>query len=362
MKAIDRFGKVPASIIALILSAGLGGGGCTTTAVNPPSEAGGGSSGGSGSSGGIASSGGSSGGSGSSSSGGSGSGGGSGGSSGGTDASITEAGSSGGDGGPLTAPTCSAAVPQSPDGGALLISDFSRRCTGMDGGMDPYNACFGAYPGYFGGTYFYPSGPPAVAGPGLAGADQTPNDAGNNCVVPLSQNSFLATVMPSNKSWVLSGTVAGFTGAGMYIQSSPNLCVDASAYAGVQFTISGTTGSADAGVTDAGVGEGGGSDAAVSAPLIQFKVIEAGDIMPTTTAGSVGTCTASMCTPASYSFALPSTPTTITVHWTDLVGRVPSSPSDPAHLTGIEWALPWACTGSTPYPVNISIQNVMFVK
>lgn len=248
-------------------------------------------------------------------------------------------------------------VPQSPDGGALLITDFTRRCTGMDGGIDPYNACFGAYPGYFGGTYSYPFGPPAVAGPGLPGADQTPNDAGNNCVVPLSQNSFLATVMPSSKSWVLSGTVAGFSGAGMYIQSAPNLCVDASAYRGVQFTISGTIGSADASVGEAGV-----SDAGVSAPFIQFKAIEAEDVMPTTTAGSVGTCTASMCTPASYSFALPSTPTTITVQWTDLMGRVPGAPSDPAHLTGIEWALPWACTGSTPYPVNITIQNVMFVK
>jgi hypothetical protein len=325
---------VPFSILSVTLGAGLAAYGCTTTAVNgtPDGGSGSSSSGSSSSSGGSSSS--SSGGSSGSSSGSSSSGGSSG-SSGSSSGTVADAG-------PIT---CSAKVPMT-DAGTFVISDFST-VAASDAGLA--NTAFGTYPGYFGGTYFYP-GFPLVPGPGLPGMDQLPNlDAGNYCSQPLSQNSFVAAVKPASKSWVWTGTVAGFSGGGFYIQSAPVLCVDASAYKGVSFTISGTMGSAG----DAGTNQ------------ILFKAFEAADrqVLPAGMAGPPGTCTmGAACNPPSYAFTLPATPTTMTVHWTDLTGGVPDPTlSDPSTLSGIEWDLPWPCTGATPYPVNINITNVQFV-
>jgi hypothetical protein len=228
---------------------------------------------------------------------------------------------------------CSAKVPAA-DGGAFVISDFT---TVNDGGT----TTFGAWPGYYGGTYAYPGGP---------SADQAVNpDAGITCSQPLSQDSFVATIEPMSKSWVLSGTVAGFSGFGFYLQSNPVLCVDASAYKGVSFTISGTLGSPGDAATDAGTSQ-----------QIVFKAIDEADLK-VEDAGPPGTCTGTNCSPPTYSFTLPTTPTTMTIHWTDLMGGVPMATFDPSTLSGIEWDLPWPCTGGTPYPVNITIQNVQFV-
>jgi hypothetical protein len=344
MKTIPRFRYVPLSLLALTTASGVAVDGCTTTQVNGV-DGGASSSSGSGSSSGNASSSGS-GSSGASTSSGSGSGGNSG--SSGSSSGGGDAGSSGGDGA-VVAPTCSAMAPAG-DGGASLITDFSKLCTGPDGGVQ-YNACFGTYPGFYGGTYFFPG----INGQPLANAMDV--DAGG-CFQPQSMNSFVATAMPASKSWALSGTVAGYSGVGIYLQSSPNMCVNASAYSGVRFTLSGTIGSAG----DAGATEAGASDAAANANSIQFKVFESTDLAVSTMAGSAGTCTGT-CTPPSLAIPLQTAPTVVTVHWTDLIGGAPDpSITDPAHLTGIEWDLPWPCTGGTPYSVNITVQNVEFIQ
>jgi hypothetical protein len=228
--------------------------------------------------------------------------------------------------------------------------------TPTDAGI-PYNTAFGQYPGYFGGTYFFPYGPPTIAGPGQPGTDVVLDpDSGNYCSVPWSQNSFVATVTPASKSWILSGTVAGFSGAGLYIQSAPNLCVDASAYTGVSFTISGTIGSSAEAGADADADAG-------TAQTISLKAFEAADTAVSTASGAVGTCAlGAACTPPTFPITLSTTPTPMTVRWVDFTGGNPDlSVGDPAHLSGIEWDLPWPCTGGVPYPVHITIQDVQFI-
>jgi hypothetical protein len=247
-----------------------------------------------------------------------------------------------------------------PDGGSFLIDNFSSAAV-VDSGVS-YNNNFGQYPGFFGGTYFFPSGAPTVAGPGLPGTDVAPNpDAGLFCSTPWSQNSFTATVTPSTSSWVLNGTIAGFSGAGLYIQSAPILCVDASAYTGVQFTVSGTIG-AQSTPTDDASSEAGDEAAAATPPQVSLKVFEGMDLnYAPATVGASGICLTN-CLAPSFNFTVPSTPTVMTVHWTDFAGGTPDpSVGDPAHLSGIEWDLPWPCTGGVPYPVNITISNVQFI-
>lgn len=330
MRTILRSFSVPVSLASLTLGVGFAAYGCTTTAVNDNDGGGGGSSSSSSSSGsgGTSSSGTSSGsGSGSSSNGGSsGSGSGSGGSS-----------SGGVDAGPVT---CYA--PPSPDGGAAVLTAGSTSLP-LDGG-GPYNAYFGNYMGYGGGTYFYPA-----MGPGT---DMPANqDAGVYCGTLASQNSFLATFMPSSNSWVMTGTIATYSGIGMW----QYFCFNGAAYSGIQFTVSG----------DVGIPAGDAGDAGTSTEM-QLQVTELANSAITNsdgTAGLKGSACASNCNPATASFPVTSTPTVIQIPWTALTGGTPNATIDnPGQIAKIQFQLPWLCTGGVPYMTNVTITNISFYQ
>jgi hypothetical protein len=314
MKIAFRRQRLPIAITVLLAA-----GACTTTAVNGPSDGGSGGSGGSATGGSGGSGGSATGGSGGSAAGGSGGSGGS------------AAGGSGGSGGgdaSSTLKTC--LVPPSPDGGFAPITDFSKACGG-DGGAN--QVCFGAYPGFYGGAF----NPPFATS-----TDSTVMDGGGGCNTFGTQSTFGVTLDTTAMTWNWTGTVGGYDGDGFYFGN----CVDASGYSGVEFTLSGTLG--------AGASVDGGSPGQMefSAATLENVSVDGG-----------GACaTGSTCNPATYLFNLPATSTVIQVPWAQLTGGTPDATFDPAHITGIQWQLPWPCTAAGPYTASVTFTNVQFYK
>jgi len=233
-------------------------------------------------------------------------------------------------------------APASPDGGAAVLTANATTLPADAGG--PYNAFFGSYMGYGGGTFFFPA-----MGPGT---DMPSNpDAGVYCGTMASQNSFVATFNPTNNSWVLSGTVATYSGIGLW----QYFCHNASAYSGIQFTVSGTLGiSAD----DAG-------DAGTSTEM-QVQVTQLSNSAVTNTNGSAGLkgsmCT-SNCNPAVAYFPVTSSPTVVQIPWSAFSGGTPNATiDDPGQIAQIQFQLPWLCMGGAPYTTNVTITNIAFYQ
>jgi hypothetical protein len=236
-----------------------------------------------------------------------------------------------GDGGP----SCTAQPTPAAAGGLSLLTDFSM--VNGDGGPGS-SAGFGSYstdPAVLGGgSYSYPGvgrGTDSIANPG----------AGTYCTTLGSQNSFVATATPG-AGLVLSGTVATFSGVGLFLYH----CIDASAFQGIEFTISGDV----------------GNEAVDAGPPNQmiFSVSMLPDLG--VQSGGQGTCTlGSSCGAPSYSFTIPAQPATIKVPFGMLTGGAPIFVLSASQIAGIQWALPWPCTSApSVYTTQITISNVAF--
>ncbi len=223
-----------------------------------------------------------------------------------------------------------------------VMADFSM-ASELDGG----NLTFGTPgAGVFGGTYFYPA-----AGQGTA----TYYDAGNDactgycgCDTNLATSAFAAGGK-NGGPWVFSGDTATYSGGGTWL--SP--CVNASAFTGIEITVSGSTNDPD---------PDGGSSNQLSLSVWQLSNWNVA------TAG--GTCLAEggTCTPVSTTFTIPgtNTPTPVTVKFSDLKGGVPvATLTDPSEIIQLQIQLPWTnsncLTGATFQP-NVSISKIAFVK
>lgn len=124
-----------------------------------------------------------------------------------------------------------------------------------------------------------------------------------------------------------------------YVGLPFNACVDGHTYTGVKFTASGTL---NAGCT------------------IQFSVVD----KEHNTVANGGTCTATSCYASSKIFTLPSTPTDVSVAFTDQTGggADPTAAAvDPTEILNVQWQFnvpvgdaAGGCTG------NVTIDNVTF--
>jgi hypothetical protein len=192
---------------------------------------------------------------------------------------------------------------------------------------------------YGGGTFEYPSASPC---------DQT---------VDLCPNF-------DGKNWHIKGTVHDYSGFGIYFNKG--VVWDVSMFTGISFDISGTFGMA-AGV-DAGT---------VPTASVTFGVTDLPhEVDSAHTADgrlTCGTCVPSAgneydgsCVAPTKAITLTSTPVTTALHWIDISGgrRPPNfsgeSPN-PAMVSHISWVLPWGGPGSTPYTVDLVIDNLKYL-
>jgi hypothetical protein len=203
-----------------------------------------------------------------------------------------------------------------------LITDFHKPCAVADGGASN-NACFGVYGSTASGGTFDPYPPPLLGGDSQA-------DSGSACVWYGTKTAVYGDARSG--AWVLSGTVGTWAGAGIWIAP----CVNASGYSGIQFTVSG-----DAGPTG----------------RMTFKVASIDDFWILTSGGK---CTAN-CAPGAAPFTVTTTPTVVTFRWEDLVGGSPVPAIDSSQVVQLQWEFDWPCTGATPFPVNVTIDDVKLV-
>jgi hypothetical protein len=225
-----------------------------------------------------------------------------------------------------------------------LMADFSASTADDAGGVT-----FGTPgSGVYGGTYFYPA-----LGQGTA----TYYDAGGKdactgycgCDTNLAASAFTAGGKTGGP-WVFSGEVATYSGGGTWL--SP--CVNASAFTGIEITVSGSTGDPD---------PDGGSTNTLQLSVWQLSNWNVGGMVG-------GTCLAdgATCTPASATFAIPGTdtPTPVTVHFSDLKGGVPEATlNDPSTIIQLQIQVPWTnsnCLTGATYKPNVSISKIAFVQ
>jgi hypothetical protein len=245
-----------------------------------------------------------------------------------------DAGSTAVDAGNGPAAVCTAHPPAADANGISVITAFSNVTADAGAGASTWFGGWSADTSVFGGgSYSYPG-----MGPGT---DSLANPAaGNYCTTLASQNSFVATATPGT-GLVISGQVSTFSGIGFYLYH----CLDASAFHGIQFTISGDVGNEL--VSNMG-----------SPNQLTFSV----GMLPDDKLGNgLGTCTLPGCTSPSYSFTVPAQPTTLRVAWEMLTGGAPIYVLDPKGISGISWSFPWPCAASvTPYTTHIILSDVAF--
>ena len=200
-----------------------------------------------------------------------------------------------------------------------LITDFTY--IPSDGGSIT-DASFGDYTTTLsGGTYVYPS-------------TLTSNITGGN--------------------WHVSGTVNNYSGIGVFF----NKCylLDASAYKGISFTISGTVGTTNAMTL-------GVPNAADTISSAWYAKYDAGTVAP-----NFGQCNPpssnqydGSCGDPQKVITVTTTPTKVTVLWSDLTGGKPQESANPCQISGnIYLFFPWS-TSTTAYNVDIIVDDISFV-
>lgn len=218
----------------------------------------------------------------------------------------------------------------------------------------------GAGTGGASGTGGAPAGP--VACPTADTAlllDFTEGDAFGDFTTVFSGGVFAygegLTADATGAEWHISGDLAGYGGLGFYF----NAChvVDASAFSGIQFTISGTTSMTDL-IFEVGTASNLISTAWRQANGEPAAEVNAGTCQPAESEWD-GTCA----TP-SYTVTVPASPTVIQVAWTDLVGGAPSASVDPTAITSIGWRFAdpeGVDTTPVPYAIDIVIDDIGFM-
>ena len=201
---------------------------------------------------------------------------------------------------------CSGAPPS-----RALITDFSDATVGTSG------ISFGTSPNIGGGSYTYAA--PGLSAPVLSLAAAPAGSTGQALEVVANPG---LTTDPSN-AW--SGFGVGF-----------DMCVDASAYTGVAFTITG----------------GLGDCALTFSPVFSEDNSVTDD--PT-----FGSCTAASCFTGQ---SAPLSPGTSIVHFADVIGGSPQTFVDPRALTGVQWQLNAPTDGVSVCAANFAVTNVTFVN
>jgi hypothetical protein len=236
---------------------------------------------------------------------------------------------------PLTIPPlCTGMAPS-----AALISDFSI-ATGSTGPV-----LFGTWgQSMYGGAYIYPQ---AITNPGPC--DGTPS------AYPLTQDL-------TGGNWHITGTVGTFSGGGLWWQCNTSATagiayasactIDASAYTGISFTVSGNAGPA---VSPATTG-------AIAFSVLQPSTMKTG-LDSAGNPKTCGTCIGTTCG-SSVSVPVSTAATPVTLTWEQLGVTTPNAISaiafqfpDPCGLNNGYATNP--CTPTT-FPVDMTIDDIQF--
>jgi hypothetical protein len=195
-----------------------------------------------------------------------------------------------------------------------------------------------------------------------SGSDSTQVHFGNSAVLGggeylyggLSGAPLVSDMSGSN--WHITGTVGDYSGFGLYFDNCNR--VDASAFKGISFKVSGTV-STDSMITF-------GVDTLDNTIAADWINSHGGS------SSSPGRCTPpadstlnqysqSTCTNATASIPVTATPTVQQVLWSDFSGGKPDATiAKPAEIVGIHWSFTWTGAG-TPYAVDLILDDISFI-
>ena len=247
--------------------------------------------------------------------------------------------SGGGSGGTTTAPGGSGGTTGSTTGlGTLcpppqqVITDFTY--TPSDASTDTTAVRFGSAGALQGGESFYP---------------------GAGTTYPLTSSV-------TQNNWHISGTVGDYSGFALYFDNGSSACdrVDASAFKGISFTISGSVPHGSA--ITMGVGT------VKDTPSGAWMLNPGGKTTAKPT--DVGSCTPTSgnqyyhpgCGDPTTQIPIIATPTPQSVTWADLTGGTPAANPDPSGITSIYWFFPWTGSTDTTYAVDIVLDDLKFMQ
>ena len=159
-------------------------------------------------------------------------------------------------------------------------------------------------------------------------------------------------------AWHISGTVTDYAGFNIYIDNC--VPINASAYKGISFTLSGTAANQATPITF-------GMSTIDDTPSAAWLIAQGDTTAKTTDPGS---CTPTSgngryyhpgCADPTKSITVPTTPTTISVLWTDLTGGQPDVSPKADQISSIYVNLSWNATTPTPYPADLTLDNISFI-
>jgi hypothetical protein len=154
-------------------------------------------------------------------------------------------------------------------------------------------------------------------------------------------------------NWHFTGTVGDYTGFGLYF----DLCdrVDASAFKGISFKVSGN-------VTSVTFGVGTVDDTPTGTWMLSpggktgAKASDSGRCTPTSGTQYYHPG----CVDPTAQIPVTATATPQQVTWTSLTGGTPVSSPNPKEITTIYWYFPWTA-GQTPYALDFTIDDLSFI-
>ena len=155
-------------------------------------------------------------------------------------------------------------------------------------------------------------------------------------------------------NWHISGTVDNYAGFNLYFDNCTRL--DASAYTGIRFTISGSLGGGAL-----AMGMGTLNDAVAASWLIGKNVAGAKATDPGCCVPTSGSDKYSQqdCVDPTKAIPVTATPTVISLAWKDFAGGKPVSYVEPKDIVSIYWYFTWS-SGSS-YPVDITLDDISFI-
>lgn len=217
-----------------------------------------------------------------------------------------------------------------------LLTDFTYMATDAEGNAtSPSDATFGDFTTTFsGGTYVFP---------------------GASMMYPMTSDVTM-------DNWHVTGDVGDYSGMGLFYKDCAK--IDASAYKGISFTISGSV--EQGGVVTLSVGTA--ADDVTSEWLNANKMTASdadkhtfGRCVPPGTNQYDGTCLA-----PTKTIMVTDKPTSVTVLWSDLKGGKPEASVNPSEISTIAWAFPAppgvGTADVTTYKVDVTIDDLSFVE
>ena len=161
----------------------------------------------------------------------------------------------------------------------------------------------------------------------------------------------------TKSTWHLSGTIGDYSGFALYFDSCDR--IDASAFKGISFTISGSVPQGNA-IT---MGVGTLNDTPTGAWMLSpggkttAKATDAGKCTPTSGTQYYHPG----CGDPTAQISVTSATVTQNILWGSLTGGTPDPSPAASGITSIYWFFPWTGAGGTPYAVDLVIDDLKFI-